>query len=70
MKIAKYLFKYQSKKAQAKAGAKPGISSNGVGALQKPVDIDVPKPWRSSRIAFSSLITSSLFSLKMLKWKI
>jgi hypothetical protein len=29
MKIAKYLFKYQSKKAQAKTGAKPVISSNG-----------------------------------------
>ena len=32
MKIDKYLFNYQSKKAQAKAGAKPGISSSGIGA--------------------------------------
>jgi hypothetical protein len=43
MKIAKYLFNYQSKKAQAKAGAKPGISSSGVGAQHKPVEIDVTK---------------------------
>ena len=39
--IAKYLFSYQSKKVQAKAGAKPGISSSGVGVQQKPVHIDV-----------------------------
>jgi hypothetical protein len=70
MKIAKYLLKYQFKKAQSIGGAKPWISSNRVGALQKPVEIDVPKPWKSSRTAFSRLVTSSLFSLKMLKWKI
>ena len=45
MKIAKYLFNYQSKKAQAqaaKSGIKQGVSSSGIGS-QRPVEVDVTK---------------------------